>query len=76
ARKALQIGSNFAHPVSDDRSGSQNYSQVEEKQEATNTLLAQKSRLPLVDLPRVEEWGAEMPTTTFLDPQTGLLTTK
>ena len=71
ARKALQIGSNFAHPVSDDRSGSQDYSQVEEKQEAANTLLAQKSRLP-----RVEEWGAEMPTTTFLDPQTGLLTTK
>ncbi|EPI41084.1 hypothetical protein HMPREF1586_01227, partial [Gardnerella vaginalis JCP8522] len=39
ARKALQIGSNFAHPVSDDRSGSQDYPQVEEKQEAANTLL-------------------------------------
>ena len=36
-----------------------------------NNLLQQNQHLP-----RVDEWGSQLQTTTFLDPQTGLLTTK
>ena len=69
ARKALRIGSNFAHPVSDDRTNEIDFIN-EEQDSASNTLLSQNKRLP-----RVEEWGAGMPTTTFIDPETGLDTT-
>ena len=70
ARKALRIGSNFAHPVSDDRTSEADFIK-EEQDSASNTLLSQKPHFP-----RVDEWGAQMPTTTFIDPETGLLTTK
>ena len=75
ARKALQIGSNFAHPVSDDIAGEPDYSIPQDQQDGSqnkqNNLLQQNQYLP-----RVDEWGSQLQTTTFLDPQTGLLTTK
>ncbi|KXI17958.1 AMP-binding enzyme [Gardnerella vaginalis] len=65
ARKALRIGSNFAHPVSDDRAGGPDYPELHNTSESNGNPL----------LPRVDEWGPDMPTTTMLDPETGLLTT-
>lgn len=65
ARKALRIGSNFAHPISDDRAGEPDYSEAQQSQDTiTGTML-----------PNIDEWGPNMPTTTMLDPETGLLTT-
>ena len=64
ARKALSIGSNFAHPVSDDQAGEPDYSSPNPTQDSNVNPL----------LPHVVEWGTT-PTTTLLDPETGLLTT-
>lgn len=64
-RKALRIGSNFAHPISDDSQGNPDYSQPDNLECNKSQLLAHR-----------EEWGPGMPTTTMLDPETGLLISK
>lgn len=65
ARKALRIGSNFAHPISDDQIGEPDYA----TQHATQSQ-------PEILQTHVAQWGVNRSTTTMLDPETGLLTTQ
>lgn len=64
-QKALRLGGDFAHPVSDDSSNGPDY--------AENDALAANG---VVSLPNTAEWGPGYPTTTLIDSTTGLLTTK
>ena len=63
-QKALRLGGDFVHPVSDDSSNGPDY--PEDGFPSSDELIA---------LPHTDEWGPDRPTTTFLDPATGLLTT-
>ena len=63
-QKALRLGGDFVHPVSDDSSNGPDY--PEDGFPSSDELIA---------LPHTDEWGPDRPTTTFLDPTTGLLTT-
>ncbi len=63
-QKALRLGGDFAHPVSDDSSNGPDY--------AENNALAANGE---ISLPNTAEW-AGYPTTTLIDSTTGLLTTK
>ncbi len=65
AQKALRLGGDFVHPVSDDSGNTPDYNDPD----------AFLSPDEHIELPHTEEWGPEFPSTTFLDPQTGLLTT-
>lgn len=62
-RKALSLGSDFVHPVSDDSGEGPDYATPEE------TLQLEK-----LNLPHTAMWGVDRPTTTYIDEQTGLLT--
>ena len=64
-QKALRLGGDFAHPVSDDSSNGPDY--------AENNALAANGE---ISLPNTAEWGPGYPTTTLIDSTTGLLTTK
>ena len=64
-QKALRLGGDFAHPVSDDSSNGPDY--------AENDALAANGE---ISLPNTAEWGPGYPTTTLIDSTTGLLTTK
>ena len=66
ARKALRLGNDFVHPVSDDSGNTPDYND-------TNSILSPDGH---IELPHTAEWGPGYPSTTFLDPETGLLTTK
>ncbi|KAB7791258.1 AMP-dependent synthetase/ligase [Bifidobacterium leontopitheci] len=63
-RKALRLGGDFAHPVSDDSSNEPDYPQNAQFETLNDA----------VSLPHTDEWGPGYPTTTFIDPVTGLLT--
>ena len=63
-QKALRLGGDFVHPVSDDSSNGPDY--PEDGFPSSAELIAQ---------PHTDEGGPDRPTTTFLDPATGLLTT-
>ncbi len=65
AQKALRLGGDFVHPVSDDSGNTPDYNDPD----------AFLSPNEHIELPHTEEWGPQFPSTTFLDPQTGLLTT-
>nr|WP_291527451.1 AMP-dependent synthetase/ligase [Bifidobacterium sp. UBA744] len=65
-RKALRLGGDFAHPISDDNSNLPDYVS-DEQIEAHNEEIT---------LPHTDEWGPDHPTNTFIDPATGLLTTE
>lgn len=62
-RKALRLGSDFVHPVSDDSGEGPDYATPEEPALPAN-----------LDLPHTAMWGVDRPTTTYIDAQTGLLT--
>ena len=66
AQKALRLGGDFVHPVSDDSGNTPDYNDPD-------NILSPDGH---IDLPHTAEWGPGFPSTTFLDPQTGLLTTK
>ncbi len=66
ARKALRLGNDFVHPVSDDSGNTPDYNDP-------NSILSPDGH---IELPHTSEWGPGYPSTTFLDPETGLLTTK
>ena len=66
ARKALRLGNDFVHPVSDDSGNTPDYNDP-------NSILSPDDH---IELPHTAEWGPGYPSTTFLDPETGLLTTK
>ena len=66
ARKALRLGNDFVHPVSDDSDNTPDYNDP-------NSILSPDGH---IELPHTAEWGPGYPSTTFLDPETGLLTTK
>lgn len=66
ARKALHLGNDFVHPVSDDSGNTPDYNDP-------NSILSPDGH---IELPHTAEWGPGYPSTTFLDPETGLLTTK
>ena len=66
AQKALRLGSDFVHPVSDDSGNTPDYNNP-------NNIISPDGH---IDLPHTVEWGEGFPSTTFLDPETGLLTTK
>ena len=66
ARKALRLGNDFVHPVSDDSGNTPDYNDP-------NSILSPDGQ---IELPHTAEWGPGYPSTTFLDPETGLLTTK
>lgn len=66
ARKALRLGNDFVHPVSDDSGNTPDYNDP-------NSILSPDVH---IELPHTAEWGPGYPSTTFLDPETGLLTTK
>ena len=59
-QKALRLGGDFVHPVGDDASERPGYAPGE----------------TAVELPHTDEWGPGYPTTTFIDPETGLLTAR
>ena len=61
-QKALRLGGDFVHPVSDDSGNTPDYNDPD-------TLVS-------TDLPHTAQWGQNFLSTTFLDPETGLLTTK
>lgn len=61
-QKALRLGGDFVHPVSDDTSDAPDYISPDEIVEGNRTL------------PHTDEWGPGYPTTTFIDPANGLLT--
>ena len=61
-RKALRLGADFVHPVSDDSSDRPDYAGGE-------------SAANQVTLPHSVEWGPGFPSITDIDPETGLLTT-
>ena len=65
-QKALRLGGDFAHPVSDDSGNTPDYNDP-------NSILSPDGH---IELPHTAEWGPGYPSTTFLDPETGLLTTK
>lgn len=65
-RKALRLGNDFVHPVSDDSGNTPDYNDP-------NSILSPDGH---IELPHTAEWGPGYPSTTFLDPETGLLTTK
>ncbi|KFI44108.1 AMP-dependent synthetase/ligase [Bifidobacterium biavatii] len=62
-QKALRLGGDFVHPVSDDSSDAPDYVSPDEISDTETR-----------DLPHTDEWGPGYPTTTFIDPTTGLLT--
>lgn len=64
-KMALHLRGDFAHPVSDDSDAAPDYIS-----ETDIPALADHAGLP-----RTEFWGPDRPTTTFIDPHTGLLTT-
>ena len=66
ARKALRLGNDFVHPVSDDSGNTPDYNDP-------NSILSPDGH---IEQPHTAEWGPGYPSTTFLDPETGLLTTK
>lgn len=66
ARKALRLGNDFVHPVSDDSGNTPDYNDP-------NSILSPDGH---IELPHTAEWEPGYPSTTFLDPETGLLTTK
>ena len=66
ARKALRLGNDFVHPVSDDSGNTPDYNDP-------NSILSPDGH---IELPHTADWGPGYPSTTFLDPETGLLTTK
>ena len=66
ARKALRLGNDFVHPVSDDSGNTPDYNDP-------NSILSPDGH---IELPHTAEWGPGYPSTMFLDPETGLLTTK
>lgn len=66
ARKALRLGNDFVHPVSDDSGNTPDYNDP-------NSILSPDGH---IELPHTAEWGPGYPSTTFLDPETGLLATK
>lgn len=66
AQKALRLGGDFVHPVSDDSGNTPDYNNP-------NNIISPDGH---IDLPHTVEWGEGFPSTTFLDPETGLLTTK
>ena len=66
ARKALRLGNDFVHPVSDDSGNTPDYNDP-------NSILSPDGH---IELPHTAEWGPGYPSTTFLDSETGLLTTK
>ncbi|KAE8130109.1 long-chain fatty acid--CoA ligase [Bifidobacterium tibiigranuli] len=63
-RKALSLGPGFSHPTSDDTPDIPDYVRPED-------ISAQNEAR---DLPHADEWRTGFPTTTFIDPHTGLLT--
>ena len=65
SRKALRLGNDFVHPVSDDSGNTPDYNDP-------NSILSPMA----ISSCRTAEWGPGYPSTTFLDPETGLLTTK
>ncbi|RSX53911.1 AMP-binding protein [Bifidobacterium goeldii] len=64
-QKALRLGGDFVHPISDDSSDEPDYPAPE----AHNTT---ETDAHSVTLPHTDEWGPGYPTTTFLDAN-GLL---
>ncbi|KFI89722.1 long-chain fatty acid--CoA ligase [Bifidobacterium ruminantium] len=66
AKKALRLGNDFVHPVSDDSGNTPDYNDPD-------NILSPDGH---IELPHTTEWGPGYPSTTFLDPETGLLTTK
>lgn len=66
AQKALRLGGDFVHPVSDDSGNTPDYNNP-------SNIISPDGH---IDLPHTVEWGEGFPSTTFLDPETGLLTTK
>lgn len=65
-QKALRLGGDFVHPVSDDSGNTPDYNDPD-------TLVSTDDH---IDLPHTSQWGQNFLSTTFLDPETGLLTTK
>lgn len=65
-QKALRLGGDFVHPVSDDSGNTPDYNDPD-------TLVSTDDHS---DLPHTAQWGQNFLSTTFLDPETGLLTTK
>ena len=65
-QKALRLGGDFVHPVSDDSGNTPDYNDPD-------TLVSTDDH---IDLPYTAQWGQNFLSTTFLDPETGLLTTK
>lgn len=63
-QKALRLGGDFVHPVSDDSGNTPDYVDPGEYSTPNGSIA----------LPHTDEWGPGFPTTTFIDPQTGLLT--
>ncbi|OZG60189.1 AMP-binding enzyme [Bifidobacterium lemurum] len=63
-RKALRLGADFVHPVSDDSAGQPDYAGGE---------YASSSQ---VDLPHTDEWGPGFPTVTDIDAISKLLTSR
>lgn len=62
-RKALKVGTDFMHPISDDSGDGPDYN---EPTAASTDMLG---------LPRTDEWGPGLPTVTRVDQATGLITT-
>ncbi len=62
--KALRLGGGFAHPTDDGDPDTPDYA------DSTPVPDLDDNR----DLPHVDDWGAGFPTTTFIDRETGLLT--
>lgn len=65
-RKALRLGRNFTHPISDGTPDSPDYVVPDEVDITVN-----RENLPHTDL-----WGPDYPTTTFIDAKTNLLTSE
>ena len=63
AQKALQLGGDFVHPVSDDSGEGPDYAAP-----------SGAGQLDVTGLPHSHTWGEDRPTTTYIDQQTGLLT--
>lgn len=63
AQKALQLGGDFVHPVSDDSGEGPDYAAPSDA-----------AQLDVTGLPHSHTWGEDRPTTTYIDQQTGLLT--
>ena len=63
ARRALRLPGGFVHPVGDDAADEPDYVDPDEN-------IVEPHR----DLPHTDEWGPGYPTTTFIDPASGLLT--